>query len=416
MSVEDIRKPLDSFSDDQKSLAVQKVKCHEAGGHTGGWNEKGECDVYFVNLGKGIKCTILHSTSGDTVADFLLKVDGDEGVISKNRKTAQFYCKNVLGNEDPATAQFSLKFGDVKAIDKFMSQWKEGIDGTLPKSDLKPAATPTPAKSTPQKSSDHEAAISPERQTAGGGGGLFGGLGDASNNAFGSSNTGGSLFGGGSFGASNTGGGMFGSANTSGSMFGAPSGGGMFGSPNTAGSMFGAPSGGGIFGGGAPDSSGAAPAFAPVAGHATNADGDDGAHEDLVKEEEVTEIAGWSAEYTAEVGLVVTTGEEGEEAVWENRAKLYRFNDDDQEWKERGAGNAKLLKAPETGSTQNIFYERKFKFIHKHFFNFYDKHFSYTSVYPNFNSRKFICFVKTRSHSFPHAPRSYRQDHRQSLR
>merc|ERR1719282_1879042 len=36
----------------------------------------------------------------------------------------------------------------------------------------------------------------------------------------------------------------------------------------------------------------------------------------------------------------VVTGEEGEEIVFEERAKLFRFSDDSKEWKERGLGQA----------------------------------------------------------------------------
>ncbi|KAK2705042.1 hypothetical protein QYM36_017173, partial [Artemia franciscana] len=43
----------------------------------------------------------------------------------------------------------------------------------------------------------------------------------------------------------------------------------------------------------------------------------------------------------------VKTGEEGEEVLFDERAKLYRFVD--KEWKERGTGQIKILKDPETG-------------------------------------------------------------------
>ena len=41
------------------------------------------------------------------------------------------------------------------------------------------------------------------------------------------------------------------------------------------------------------------------------------------------------------------TGEEDEEAIYRQRAKLYRF--DDNAWKERGTGEMKILKNPLTG-------------------------------------------------------------------
>ena len=45
----------------------------------------------------------------------------------------------------------------------------------------------------------------------------------------------------------------------------------------------------------------------------------------------------------------VVTGEEEEEIVLEERARLFRFSDDTKEWKERGLGQAKLLKDSATG-------------------------------------------------------------------
>jgi len=45
----------------------------------------------------------------------------------------------------------------------------------------------------------------------------------------------------------------------------------------------------------------------------------------------------------------VVTGEEDEEVLWEDRAKLFRFSADDKEWKERGLGQARILKNKETG-------------------------------------------------------------------
>ena len=45
----------------------------------------------------------------------------------------------------------------------------------------------------------------------------------------------------------------------------------------------------------------------------------------------------------------VVTGEEEEEIVFEERAKLFRFSDDTKEWKERGLGQAKILKDKATG-------------------------------------------------------------------
>ncbi len=43
----------------------------------------------------------------------------------------------------------------------------------------------------------------------------------------------------------------------------------------------------------------------------------------------------------------VRTGEEDEEVVYSQRAKLYRFTDG--QWKERGVGDMKILKHKQTG-------------------------------------------------------------------
>jgi len=43
---------------------------------------------------------------------------------------------------------------------------------------------------------------------------------------------------------------------------------------------------------------------------------------------------------------VIVTGEEDEDVLYEHRAKLYRFADN--EWKERGTGDVKILRHRET--------------------------------------------------------------------
>ncbi|KAL8260366.1 hypothetical protein R6Q59_028319 [Mikania micrantha] len=42
--------------------------------------------------------------------------------------------------------------------------------------------------------------------------------------------------------------------------------------------------------------------------------------------------------------VAVTTGEEDEDAILDLKAKLYRFDKDGNQWKERGAGSVKFLK------------------------------------------------------------------------
>ncbi|EPY53123.1 ran GTPase binding protein Sbp1 [Schizosaccharomyces cryophilus OY26] len=48
------------------------------------------------------------------------------------------------------------------------------------------------------------------------------------------------------------------------------------------------------------------------------------------------------------------TNEEDEEVVFKMRAKLFRFNKDASEWKERGTGDARLLKHKKSGKTRLV--------------------------------------------------------------
>jgi len=66
--------------------------------------------------------------------------------------------------------------------------------------------------------------------------------------------------------------------------------------------------------------------------------------------------------------IEVVTGEEDEEILFEDRAKLYRFADETKEWKERGLGQAKLLKNKETGKVRFLMRrEQTFKVCANHF-------------------------------------------------
>ena len=47
--------------------------------------------------------------------------------------------------------------------------------------------------------------------------------------------------------------------------------------------------------------------------------------------------------------IQVVTGEEGQEVLFSERAKLYRFDVDSGQWKERGVGEVKLLRHPSSG-------------------------------------------------------------------
>jgi len=55
----------------------------------------------------------------------------------------------------------------------------------------------------------------------------------------------------------------------------------------------------------------------------------------------------------------VTTGEEEEDVLLDMKAKLYRFDKDGNQWKERGAGTVKLLKHKETGKVRLVMRQAK---------------------------------------------------------
>lgn len=55
----------------------------------------------------------------------------------------------------------------------------------------------------------------------------------------------------------------------------------------------------------------------------------------------------------------VTTGEEDEDAILDLKSKLYRFDKDGNQWKERGAGSVKLLKHKETGKVRLVMRQSK---------------------------------------------------------
>ncbi|PKI34802.1 hypothetical protein CRG98_044807 [Punica granatum] len=57
--------------------------------------------------------------------------------------------------------------------------------------------------------------------------------------------------------------------------------------------------------------------------------------------------------------VAVTTGEEDEDAILDLKAKLYRFDKDGNQWKERGAGSVKLLKHKETGKVRLVMRQSK---------------------------------------------------------
>ncbi|XP_043721240.1 ran-binding protein 1 homolog c-like [Telopea speciosissima] len=84
-------------------------------------------------------------------------------------------------------------------------------------------------------------------------------------------------------------------------------------------------------------------------------------------EEEATEVAAGEDEDTgAQVApivrleeVAVTTGEEEEDVLLDLKAKLYRFDKEGNQWKERGVGTVKLLKHKETGKVRLVMRQSK---------------------------------------------------------
>lgn len=58
--------------------------------------------------------------------------------------------------------------------------------------------------------------------------------------------------------------------------------------------------------------------------------------------------------------IVVCTGEEDEITQYNERAKLYRFDTDSKEWKERGVGQLKILYHPENRKYENRVFSNYF--------------------------------------------------------
>lgn len=70
--------------------------------------------------------------------------------------------------------------------------------------------------------------------------------------------------------------------------------------------------------------------------------------------------------------MEVTTNEESEESVFKMRAKLFRFDKDAGEWKERGTGDVKFLKHKESQKTRLVMRRDKtLKVCANHYSKFY---------------------------------------------
>ncbi|XVF76848.1 hypothetical protein PTKIN_Ptkin13bG0300000 [Pterospermum kingtungense] len=57
--------------------------------------------------------------------------------------------------------------------------------------------------------------------------------------------------------------------------------------------------------------------------------------------------------------VAVTTGEEDEDPILDLKAKLYRFDKEGNQWKERGVGNVKLLKHKVSGKVRLVMRQSK---------------------------------------------------------
>ncbi|KAK3010179.1 hypothetical protein RJ639_010764 [Escallonia herrerae] len=57
--------------------------------------------------------------------------------------------------------------------------------------------------------------------------------------------------------------------------------------------------------------------------------------------------------------VAISTGEENEDVILDLKAKLYRFDKDGNQWKERGAGTVKLLKHKETAKVRLVMRQSK---------------------------------------------------------
>ncbi|XP_042486934.1 ran-binding protein 1 homolog c-like, partial [Macadamia integrifolia] len=57
--------------------------------------------------------------------------------------------------------------------------------------------------------------------------------------------------------------------------------------------------------------------------------------------------------------VAVTTGEEEEDSILDLKSKLYRFDKEGNQWKERGAGTVKFLKHKESGKVRLVMRQSK---------------------------------------------------------
>ncbi|GJY14875.1 Ran-binding protein 1 homolog a-like protein [Tanacetum coccineum] len=85
-------------------------------------------------------------------------------------------------------------------------------------------------------------------------------------------------------------------------------------------------------------------------------------HEHTTGEEEAAEDEDTGAQIAPIVKLeevAVSTGEEHELPILDLKSKLYRFDKEGNQWKERGAGSVKLLKHKESGKVRLVMRQSK---------------------------------------------------------
>ncbi|XP_043724558.1 ran-binding protein 1 homolog b-like [Telopea speciosissima] len=90
------------------------------------------------------------------------------------------------------------------------------------------------------------------------------------------------------------------------------------------------------------------------------------ASSDAERREEEENVAGEDEDTGAQVApivkleeVAVTTGEEEEESLLDLKSKLYRFDKDGNQWKERGAGTVKFLRHNESGKVRLVMRQSK---------------------------------------------------------
>lgn len=185
----------------------------------------------------------------------------------------------------------------------------------------------------------------------------------------------GGLFSGGLFSNAGTGS-LFGTGGSAGTGGGSAGTGGLFGGA-ADGKLFGG-TGGGLFSG-----TSITPSTPATAEAGADEEGDEN-EDQLVNEEEVTAVYGWTPSITLEVRDDIINGEEGEEQIYSERTKLLRFRDG--EWKERGLGDARLMKDKKSGRIRFLMRQEKTgKVVANHYVVGNE---TYCDLRPNANSEK----------------------------